>query len=215
MNRITLIYLNWKRNHQLKRIIEDAKKQTERPKIIVIDNSSNDIHHKIDVTEVEYIPSDNKNQCWERWVHAVKTDTEYVCVMDDDLTFNDNTTLNKCLNYMDKNPKVDAVGYTGVNYDSNQGYFNSPHYGHPLQHNLEVPIIKGRFMFIRKKSLEGLDMEPDLTCDDIKVCGHIKNKVLLSDIRGHLINLKEGDEAVFRQHGQHQKREIASKKYIQ
>lgn len=215
MNRITLIYLNWRRKNQLKEIIEKAKKQTANPKIIVIDNASNDAQYKIEVNDVEYIKSDNKHQCWERWIHAVKLESEYICVMDDDLIFNDDTTLYKCLEYMDKNHIVDGIGYTGVDYNPNNGYFNSKHYLEPLQYDLKVPIIKGRFMFIRKKSLEGLDMIPDLTCDDIKVCGHIKNKVLLSDIKGHLTNLKEGDEAVFRQPGQHQKREIASKKYIQ
>lgn len=213
MEKVTLIYLNWKRNNQLLKIIEDAKKQSINPKIVVIDNSAKDEKNKINPTDVIYVESDNTNQCWERWLYVDKVDTKYICVMDDDLTFTDTNTLENCYKFLEENLDVDCVGYAGVMYDKNKDYWSSKHYHRPSIENLEIPIIKGRFMFIRTESLVGLDKTPDLTCDDIKVCGHLSKKILLNSIR--MANLKEGDEAVFKQKGQHNKRIVAAKKYLE
>jgi glycosyltransferase involved in cell wall biosynthesis len=215
MSNTTMIFLNWKRSNNLNYIIDRSLDQTIVPKIIVIDNSSKDPSNKIESREsFEYIPSDNSLQCWSRWSILDKVTTDYVCVMDDDLAFTQTDVLSICEKYMDENPEVNAVGYAGVIGNSTDSYWSSIHHHTPLEKNINVRIIKGRFMFIRKKSLEGLDQTPDFTCDDIKVCSHLKNKVLLSDLRNKFMNLQEGMEAVHRQPQQHQRREKAVQKYF-
>jgi hypothetical protein len=69
-------------------------------------------------------------------------------------------------------------------------------------------------MFIRTNKLENLDMTPDFTCDDIKVSSHLKNKVILTKLKGKFTNLKEGDESLHSQAEQRQKRVDAMENYF-
>ena len=184
------------------RIIEDCKNQTVDLDIHVINNGE---PIELDATVHQY---DNSAKCWQRWLFAAKVKTPYLFVMDDDLTFGTPHELSKCLSYLFAHPNINCVGYTGVKY--NGRYFGSPHFS-GVSTPFDVDIVKGRFMFMRTKALKGLDLEPDLTCDDIKVSAHIKGKRV---IPLKFENLKEGPEAVFLQKGQKEKREIACKKYL-
>lgn len=215
MSSISMIFLNWKRRDNLSIILDKVKKQTELPSIYVIDNSFTDPNNKITTDEtINYIPSDNSLQCWSRWNLSKDISSKYICVMDDDLIFTDDNVLEICKNYLDLNVYVDAVGYAGVLDDGNNNYWRSTHLHIPTDVDTNVKVIKGRFMFIRKESLITLDMTPDFTCDDIKVSSHLRNKVLLSDLRGKFTNMSEGEEAVHRQPQQHQRRLDAMHKYF-
>jgi len=215
MSNTTLIFLNWKRKSNLNYIIDRTLEQTVLPQIIVVDNSSSNEDHKISPRDsFLYIPSDNSQQCWTRWSILDHIHTKYVCVMDDDISFTDNNVISICEDYMNANPSIDAIGYAGVIGNPTDSYWGSTHYHTPPSGNVDVRIIKGRFMFIRKESLKGLDQTPDLTCDDIKVSSHLNKKILLSDLSGKFMNLKEGNESVHRKPEQHQKRENAVKKYF-
>jgi len=211
---VTLLYLNWKRKDLLLQILEDAKQQSGEFEIVVIDNSGYDEEHAIDPQGVKVVKADNSNKCWERWIYAKEVGTKYVCVMDDDLTFAKRNIIETCYNYMESHPEVDCVGAFGVQYDPSKGYWDSLHVKN-LQEDMEVPIVKGRFMFIRTESLQGLDMEPDLTCDDIKVSSHLSKKVLLKDVAGGFVNLILTDEVgVYSQPEHRDNREEAVKRYF-
>ncbi len=210
---VTLLYLNYKRRNQLLKILKVAKNQSRRFDIFVIDNSSRHEDHAINPSGIKLIKSDNSNQCWERWIHAKKVCTKYVCVMDDDLIFTKGNIIESCYNYMESNPDVDCVGAFGVQYDDKKGYWDSLHLKYP-EKDTEVSIIKGRFMFVRTKSLQGLDMKPDLTCDDIKVSSHLNKKVLLKDLAEGFRGLRSGPEAVSSFKDHNSKREKAAKKYF-
>jgi len=205
--RVTGIYTNWRRKENLWEILKAAKAQTTPIDLWLIDNADN-TPHELKVNGVKRYGHNNELMCWQRWLYAKLVSTPYLFVMDDDLIFSSPTEIEKCVHFMDAHPELDAIGYTGVKLD--KGYFTSPHYM-SVKTYTEVDIIKGRFMFIRTSSLKGLDESPDLTCDDIKVSSHLKNKAL---IPLSFANLKEGAEAVFLQKGQKQKREEAVKRYF-
>lgn len=211
---VTLLYLNWKRKDLLLQILADAKHQSGDFKIVVIDNSAYDKDQAINPAGVEVIKADNSNKCWERWIQAKEVNTKYVCVMDDDLTFARRNVLETCYDHLESNPEVDCVGNFGVQYNEDKGYWNSFHLK-DVKEDVEVSIVKGRFMFIRTASLRGLDMEPDLTCDDIKVSSHLKKKILLKDLAGGFCDLIQDDEwGVSSQQEHNDKREVAVKKYF-
>lgn len=207
MIKVTGIYTNWRRKENLWEILKSAKAQSVHIDLWLVDNAAN-TEHELRVSGVRRFEHDNSEMCWQRWRYAVIAPTPYVYVMDDDLIFTTPTEIEKCVAWMDKHPELDCVGYTGVKYKGS--YFGSPHYM-KVSELTEVDIVKGRFMFIRTSSLKGLDMTPDLTCDDIKVSAHLKNKALLPL---SFANLAEGSEAVFLQKGQKEKREHAAKRYL-
>jgi hypothetical protein len=215
MNEISIVFLNWKRRENLSSILLQTLSQTIQPDMYLIDNASNDERYKITVTDpIKYIPKDNSLQCWARWELVKDINSNYFCVIDDDITFSDHKVLEICKNFMDKNPSVDAVGYAGVINDQKSQYWYCTHIQNPEDKNISVDVIKGRFMFIRRSSLEGLDMTPDFTCDDIKVSSHLKKKIVLSELGNKFSNMKEGDEALHVQVSQREKREISMRKYF-
>jgi hypothetical protein len=216
MSDITIVFLNWKRKKHLQTILDSTKNQTYKPNIYLVDNSSSNKDHKITVgDDINYISSDNSIKCWARWDLLKEINTKYYCVMDDDLNFTQNDVLEICRNYMEENPDVDGVGYTGVINDAQSQYWLCTHVQDPWDGiDTKVDVIKGRFMFLRRSKLEDLDMTPDHTCDDIKVSSHLKNKIVLSSLRNRFINLQEGDEALHVQVDQRLKREEAMIKYF-
>lgn len=214
-SRISIVFLNWRRRDNLLSILSQTFSQTIKTDMYLVDNASKDRRHKISVEEpIHYIPSDNSLQCWARWELVNDIHSDYFCVIDDDIIFTDHRVLEICKTFMDKNPNVDAVGYAGVINDQKSQYWYCTHIQDPQNRNISVDIIKGRFMFIRRSSLEGLDMTPDFTCDDIKISSHLKKKIVLSELSNKFSNMKEGEEALHVKFTQREKREIAMQKYF-
>lgn len=204
---ITVIYTNWKRPFHLMGIIEACKAQRCEKEIWLIDNA--DAEHRLYHKDTIRHGHNNELKCWQRWMYAVQATTPYVCIMDDDLIFGNRDILTTCSNYLEAHPYVDIVGHTGVIYKGS--YLLGQHFHHATTAT-KVDIVKGRFMFLRTSALEGLDMTPDLTCDDIKISAHVKGHKHIIPLQ--LMDLHEGDEALFRQPGQQQLRELAGKKYF-
>jgi hypothetical protein len=215
MSKISIVFLNWRRRDNLYSILNQTFHQTVKPYMYLVDNASYDKKYKILVEDpINYIPSDNSLQCWARWELIKDIHTDYFCVIDDDIIFTNHSVLEVCENFMNKNPKVDAVGYSGVINDQQSQYWDCTHIMNPEDRNISVDVIKGRFMFIRRSSLEGLDMIPDFTCDDVKISSHLKTKIILSDLLNKFSNMKEGNESLYLQVSQREKREIAMRKYF-
>jgi hypothetical protein len=215
-NDIVLIYMNWMRRDNLNTIISKTKKQTVLPKIVVIDNASKNPSFSFNSTDtyLTIINSDNSLKCWARWVEALNHNSKYICVMDDDLIFKNDFVLNRCVNYMEKETHIDSIGYEGVVLMKNGGYFDSKHYQCSPDKDIGVSIIKGRFMFLRTDSLDGLNLKPDLTCDDIKVSSHLKTKVLPSVLFDCFEDLPQGNESLSLKQYQRNAREFAKQKYF-
>ena len=159
---ITIIYTNWRRKDNLSEIISNCKKQTLLPKIVVVDNAFSDEDNKFIDSDIEILERDNSLKCWARWIASFNYDSKYICIMDDDISFSRDNVLEDCYNYMENNSYLDGIGCEGVELNRNSEYFNSNHVFSSTK-DILVPIIKGRFMFIRKTSLNNLDLTPDLT----------------------------------------------------
>lgn len=213
---ITLILTNWRRKNNLTQLVKKVMEQSIKPKLIVIDNSSDDVDNKFiyESNDIVTLNNDNSKMCWARWEVAIKEKSKYVCIMDDDLIFSRDNVLEDCFNYMESNPDLDCIGLEGVKLMKSKGYFASNHQFAKSNHTIPVSIIKGRFMFIKTKSLSNLDMTPDLTCDDIKVSSHLNKKILPSILWNSFYDLPQGSESLSGKHFQQVKREYATKKYF-
>lgn len=214
--KITIILTNWKRKNNLEKIIKETKKQSLLPKIVLVDNSSKDNENKFiyEGNDIEIIKRNNELVCWERWLASFNFESDYKCIMDDDLIFTRNQVLEDCFHFMEANKNVDCIGLEGVKLMKGKSYFECEHQHAKINHTIPVSIIKGRFMFIRSKSLIGLDMEPDLTCDDIKVSSHLKLKYLPSILWESFSDLPQGAESLSGKKFQSIQRDYATKRYF-
>lgn len=215
MEKVVIIYTNWRRRNNLTEIISKCKNQTLLPKIIVVDNASSDENERYitDDPSIEIIKKDNTLMCWERWLVSFNYDSDYLCIMDDDISFNRDNIIEECYNYMEKTPNIDCIGYEGVVLNKSREYFNSGHYIASLK-DIMVSIVKGRFMFIRKSSLNGLDLGEDLTCDDIKVSSYLKNKKLPLLLYNGFYDLQQGNESLSGKSYQRIKRDYSTRRYF-
>lgn len=212
---VSIFFTNWRRRSHLYKIIEAIKSQTLLANIFVIDNASNDSKNKFELSleDVKVIKSDNSKMCWERWLYALDSPSTYSCIIDDDIIPSKNDIIEKCANYMNQNQKVDAIGAYGVKYLKNLGYFKSEH-TYCKHKDVAVPILKGRFMFVRNSSIQCIDREVEPTCDDIKVSSFLKVKVLPGCLVNSFEDLPTGTEALSAKSFQFIKREYAVNKYF-
>lgn len=212
---VNIFFTNWRRRSHLYRIIEAIKSQTLVPNIFVIDNASTDPENRFELSSeyVKTIKSDNSKMCWERWLCALDFPSQYSCIMDDDIVPTTNTVIEKCFDYMEQNQKVDAIGAYGVKYLKQLGYFKSEH-TYCKHKDVEVPILKGRFIFARNSSLSSVDKQVEPTCDDIKVSSFLKKKILPGCLVNSFEDLPTGTEALSAKSFQFAKREYAANKYF-
>lgn len=215
MNVLT-IFTNWKRKKNLEEIIIKTCEQSLKPDIVIIDNASNDPENRFETnhSQIQIIRRDNSMMCWERWIESFNHEHKYKCIMDDDICFSKKDVLEQCYKFMEENESIDCIGPEGVLLLKGKGYFEGPHQLAKGGINIPVSVIKGRFMFVRSKSLDGMDMKPDLTCDDIKVSSHLKNKVLPEILFNSFCDLPQGDESLSGKHYQALQRDYAVKKYF-
>ena len=209
----TIIYTNWRRAAQLQGIVGRAIDQTAHPQVHVIDNASG-TRHAYQGKAHKMIHADNSLKCWARWVEAMQVDTRYVCIMDDDLTFTRPTVIEECETYMDEHKGVQCIGAFGVLLPKGRRYWESRHTKAKHDTTVAVQVVKGRFMFIRRDALDGLGMEPDLTCDDIKVSAHLWDKRLPGFLHRAFKDLVEGQEALHADPVQRMRRNEAAAKYF-
>lgn len=212
---INIFLLNWRRRENLYKIINAIKAQTMIPNIVVIDNASTDINHSFSYPDenITVIQKNNENMCWERWLAALNFPNKYICVMDDDIIFSKSTVIESCYNYMESNNKVDAIGAYGVKYSKQFTYFGSEH-TYCKHKDVQVPILKGRFMFVRFDSIRELNKDAEPTCDDIKISSILKTKILPACLLDSFIDLPQANEAISAKHYQNTKREYAVRKYF-
>ena len=208
----TIIYTNWRRAAQLQTVIEAALLQSTGPQVWVVDNAAGTRHeYKGKAHRMMY--DDNSFKCWRRWQAAREVDTQFVCIMDDDLTFVRADVIERCELYMREHAQVDVIGAFGVTMAPRRTYWQSQHH-RAFKEDRQVSIIKGRFMFMRTASVP--DPERDGyqdTCDDICISAHTGMKVLPAFMRGALTNLVEGAEALHASPIQQEKRNRAAAYY--
>ena len=213
--RTTIIYTNWRRAKQLQRITEDAMRQSANPQVWVVDNASDHRAHRYDGIAHRITRLRNADKCYARWMEAQYTTTPYICIMDDDLTFEDDQVIHSCEVYMDEHPDVQAIGYNGVKLMPGKSYWQSLH-SPANQHPFTCDIIKGRFMFLRACELYSIPIRDEYndTCDDICISAMLIRKVLPTMLAGRITNLIEGMEALHASQDQRNKRNRAAAHYF-
>ena len=208
----TIIYTNWRRAAQLQTVVEAALLQSTAPQVWVVDNAAG-TRHEYHGKAHRMIYDDNRLKCWRRWQVAREVDTRFVCIMDDDLTFVRQDTIERCELYMQEHPQVEVIGAFGVTMAPRRTYWQSQHH-RAFKEDRQVSIIKGRFMFMRAASVPEVEADGyQDTCDDICISYHTGMKVLPAFMRGALSNLVEGAEALHASPFQQEKRNRAAAYY--
>lgn len=114
---ITIILNAYKRTEYLDQQIISIKKQTVNVKEIFLwNNSDNLINHK--EIDLELFSSKNLG-VWGRFTMALNSNSEYICVIDDD-TFPEKNWLQNCINSM--KVQEGLYGARGVNFFSKNDY---------------------------------------------------------------------------------------------
>ena len=151
MNDVTVLLMNWKREKNLKTIIERLKKQTVKPKIFLWDNNPST---KIKPETVDWYCKSTKNTVYGRWMMASLADTEYIMTMDDDIIPKSDTFIQKCMLEYKKHDCL-ILGIEGKKTPKSKPYYNKV--GDTTDW---ADIIKGKFMFMRTDYLKKVKLKP-------------------------------------------------------
>jgi len=181
MEKATALLLNWKRPKNLEKVIQSLRSQSVPVEIFLWNNNQEDTtQYDVDLQ----INSSRNLMCWPRWFLANYAQTEYVFSLDDDVYLSDTNVVSDCIDYVKKTQA--SIGYSGVILDLARGYWESKHIYHPKRStDIEVDIIKWRFMFHHISFLDALKMFPHR---DIQKYGpRIEDDIILSSILGKKI----------------------------
>jgi len=162
--RVTVVLLNYKRPDNLKQVIDSVHKQTVHPQIFLWNNGAP--FHDSRVTW--QVDSSLNKICWPRWFMASMASTEYVCSLDDDLSFADNRVLESAIEYADENARDGIVGPYGVRLMARRTYMKSDHIDLP-DTDMRVDIVKGRMMLFRRELLQQVPLVVPEVGDEIPI----------------------------------------------
>ncbi len=218
MPEITVLLLNYKRPHNLARIVDSLKRQTVPVNIFLWDNSGNSLLYD---SRIDLIFRTSENQgCSPRWLTALYAKTKYIMTHDDDFLIAKKDTIEKIIKCLDeqKNHKT-IVGYEGVFVDTNKTYMEhvdyknrymfqgnkygivAPRYSH-LKSSVRVHLVKGRLMATRTENIAKYIDFPVLLNereDDITVSAMIgggeKIHLIPSFLKGCIQEIKDPDSA--------------------
>jgi glycosyltransferase involved in cell wall biosynthesis len=210
---ITVILLNWKRPENLKEIILSIRSQTVPVEIFLWNNNKDDTFQY----DVELQINSSKNlKCWPRWFLVNYSNCEYICIMDDDLIITDGNVFEECISYVKEHDV--SIGRHGIILNEDKSYWKSPHYS-PSDKDINVDILKGRFMFSTKNHLIGLEMFPKISfqdCrieDDIIISSKLERKIIPSFLKDRFNEMVEND-ALYHQLSHEEARTETTKKYF-
>ena len=212
---ITAVLLNWKRPENIVKTIKSIRDQSLPVKICLWNNNPDD---KTKYDADFQIDAPNNFKCYPRWMMASLVGSDYIFTLDDDLILGDNNIIEDVLNFyrsINSNGGIPIIGYTGVILNEGIEYWGSEHINCPVEHDIKVDIVKGRFMFMDRKILNNVNMENDETCEDIKISSYSEFKIIPGLLKNRLINLDEGGVGLFGSAEHSEKRTKATKKYFQ
>jgi len=212
MKTITAVLLNWKRPENIIKTIKSIKEQSIPVKICLWNNNPHDkTKYDVDLQ----IDSPFNFKCYPRWMMASLIESDYIFTLDDDLVLSDKDVIRDTLYFYEslKN-NMAIVGFTGVILNEDKDYWSSHHITYPLDNDITVDIIKGRFMFLSKNLLANITLENEETCEDIKISSYSDYKLIPSILKNRLINLDEMGVGLFGSSDHNLKRTLATKRYF-
>ena len=209
----TAILLNYKRPQNIKKIVDALRSQTVPVKIFLWNN--NPEYSFKNIVDLEILSSENL-RCFPRWTLSSFSETKYIFSLDDDMLPIDNDVIKKCCAIYQKLPvKLDPIiGVSGVVLNENLNYQQSTHLTIGHGQNVQVDIVKGQFMFMRREIFKSIALSDEFIFeDDIYINSYSKLKYLPSLISNSFERLPNGEESLWRSPGHFQRRNEAIKKY--
>ncbi len=162
---ITFVFVNYKRPDNLKQIIAQLRQYKYDKEIFVWNNG------EVTDFDADWVIDSSRNiMCWPRWYIGSIAKTEYVCLMDEDLTFKDEGVVPDAIAYLNKQSENCIIGPYGVQLIPDKTYQQSIHLRTNPNDNQDADIIKGRMSFMRTKALGKLSFIP-----------HADRKIVISE----------------------------------
>lgn len=214
---VTVILLNYKRPDNIRRVVRDIRAQSVSAKIFLWNNGST-----VDTGAIDWQVASSENlYCRPRWFLAAHATTEFVCMIDDDLTFSDPEVLGDCSRFLDSRDDPLLIGKTGVVLSRDRSYAESTHLDwlpEPPSVDTWVDIVKGRFMFLHRASVETLRYGSiDRVHDDISVSALIhpgEQHLVPAFLSDRFTELPQGDVGLGKEAHWLQRREEARQRYF-
>lgn len=207
----TALLVNWQRPDNMAKVIHSLRLQSVPVEVILWNNNeSDDSDYDADL---QINCSENK-LCYPRWLCAYFASTDFVFTLDDDLYIRTPDTIEQCIEFMKGRPVDTILGQTGVRLKE-VDYWNSEHVLAPTSNDEAVDVVKGRFMFMRKKFACELPVPSETFTrgDDIYVSSFSKNKCLPAFLRTSFTELPQGEVGLCDQPDHFEKRQQALEKH--
>lgn len=221
MSTITVCLTNWARPDNLKKIIDLISSQKIKTSIFLW-NNGNDFYHP----NIDWVIHSSVNKiCGPRWYMASNADTEYVCILDDDLFFTDDEILSDIVKIAENMSDSTILGPTGVKLVKDKGYAESEHlYSFKVETsiNISCDIIKGSMMFLRTKSLkEKIKLnifeyyrDEDIVVSAMLADGNLNRHLCLTSFGRRFYSLGNDEHALWRKEGHMEARNDTCKKFF-
>lgn len=154
--------------------------------------------------------------CTPRWHLAKTAQTPFVAVLDDDLVPVDHEVIGDSVRYLEVHPDVAAIGMTGVVLIPDKPYSGCTHIvrRNSPKVDLDVDIIKGRFMVFRVEHLAKF-APTSADCEDIEASAHFGRfgrLVIPSGFPRRFRNLPDGSHALAGREDHQERREEARRR---
>ena len=222
---VTVVLLNYKRPHNLIKVIHSLNNQTVRPAIYLWDNADTPLSkhyggYKENVGTDWYVHSSRNEFCPPRWWMAAHAPTEYVMTCDDDLMPGDGKLIEDLISQMSVLDYFSIIGAFGKQLQSDVDYEHCP----AAERGEFCDIILGRMMFMRTDSLQASlhgywhAFRNDLITDDIAISslmGGVANRRHYCSpvFNDRLVELPD-DHATCREEGHFIRREEARRRWF-
>jgi len=166
---VTVGLLNWKRPQRLNSLVETIRAQSVDAQVWLWNNGD-----PVTLPVDRCVQSSKNFGCWPRWKMLLDAPTAYVMTVDDDMGIQDGNLMEKCIAALSTHGHSTIVGAFGVVGAADRNYLGFSHLHRP-DRDCRVDVVKGKFMFMRKEALKGLDLKSfqgRFGMDDIIVSAH-------------------------------------------
>jgi len=195
MPQITVVLINYKRTNNTHQQIEALRKQTARLKILVWNNGPQTFINP----DVDWVINSSLNMHGHVLPFLYQmVDTEYICRMDDDLLPRDHQLLSDLLDKAKHLPDDSIAGAYGTILDLNKTYRQADQFGlnQQVAKPTQVDIVKGRFMFFRRKMIGSLTFDASHIHADLVLNFYLAKQrrlhhIIYPDLPNRLQNLDE------------------------
>jgi hypothetical protein len=220
MHAVTVCLTNWKRPVLFDTALASVQKQSVPHSIFIWNNGEARLFPRV---EWEVQSSINRS-CWPRWFMATHAQSEFVCIMDDDVQLGDENILADGIELLKHLPDKSILGIEGVNLIEHVSYFQSDHIrcrDEGRDDLIRCDIVKGKFMLMRTSSLDAclrLNEMKNTSEDDIAIssmlAGRQRQQHFCSKHLGERIVLVDAPHALWRRPDHFDRRTRACEMYF-